>query len=47
MVLLENWPFFQLIFFRQYRLGNVFYDILEQKNAFLGNKKNKLKPWKN
>ena len=26
---------------------NVFYDSLERKNAFLGNKNNKLKKWKN
>ena len=27
---------FQTFFFRQYRLGNVFYGILDRKNAFLG-----------
>ena len=37
MVLVKNWPFFYVIFF----LGNIgqenmFYDILERKNAFLG-----------
>ena len=31
-------PFF---FFRQWKPGNFFYDILERKNAFLGYKKNK------
>ena len=40
MVLVQKWPFFQLVFF----LGNigqenVFYDILERKNASLGYKK--------
>ena len=44
MVLLKNWPFFYLFFF----LGNigqenVFYDILERKNAFLSNKNKKFK----
>ena len=39
MVLVQNWPFLNLIFF----LGiigqeNVFYDILERKNAPLGYK---------
>ena len=33
-------PFF---FFRQWKPGNVFYDILERKNAFLGYKKKKFK----
>ena len=49
MVLVEKWPFFRLFFF-QGNIGqeNVFYDILERKNAFLGyeNKKNeKSKNW--
>ena len=40
MVLVRKWSFLQVFFF----LGNigqenVFYDILEQKNAFLGYKK--------
>ena len=39
MVLVQNWPLFQLFFFRQYREENVFYDILERRNAFLGDKK--------
>ena len=44
MVLVQKWPFFQPFFF----LGNigeenVFYDILERKNAFLGYKNNKSK----
>ena len=47
MVFVQKWPFFQLFFFRQY-IGqeNVFYDILELKNAFLGYKK-KFKKSKN
>ena len=46
MVLVQKSLFFQL-FFRQYRPGNVFYDILERKIAFLGYKKKKLKKSKN
>ena len=33
-----NMAIFQTFFFRQYRLGNVFYGILDRKNAFLGYK---------
>ena len=48
MVLIKKWPFFQLFFF----LGNisrenVFYDILERKNAFLSYKNKKFKKSKN
>ena len=44
MVLVQKWPFFKLFFV----LGNigqekVFYDILEQKNAFLGYENRKFK----
>ena len=46
MVLLKNWPFFHL-FFGNIGQENVFYDILEQKNAFLGNKNNQFKKSKN
>ena len=37
MVSVQKWPFFQLFFFLG-NIGNenVFYDILEQKNSFLG-----------
>ena len=35
------------LFFRQYKPGNVFYDILERKNGLLGYKKKKLKKSKN
>ena len=40
MVLVQKWPFFQLVFFLA-NIGqeNVFDDILERKNAFLGYKK--------
>ena len=47
MVLLENWSFFQLSFFRQYTPGNVLYDILEGKNVFPGNKIKELQKSKN
>ena len=43
MVLVQKWPFFQLFFFRNLSHENVFYDILEQKNAFQGYKNNKFK----
>ena len=48
MVLVQKWPYFQLFFF----LGNigkenVFCDILERKNAFLGYKNNNFKKFKN
>ena len=43
MVLVEKWPFFQLFFLGNIRQENVFYDILEPKNAFLGYKNNKFK----
>ena len=44
MVLVQNWPFCHL-FFVLGNLGqeNVFYDILEQNNAFVGFKSKKLK----
>ena len=43
MVLVKNWPFFHLFFLGNIGQENVFYDILEGKNAFLGYKNNKLK----
>ena len=42
MVLLKNWPFLH-IFLDNIGQENVFYDILERENAFLGNKNKKLK----
>ena len=47
MVLLEKWPFFQLCFLGDLVQENVFYDIRERKNAFLGYKKKKFKKSKN
>ena len=39
MVLVQKWQFFQLFFLGNIAQENVFYDILEGKNAFLGYKK--------
>ena len=47
MVLLKNWPFFHLFFLGKIGQENVFYDILERKNLFLGNKNKKFKKSKN
>ena len=47
MVLVQNWPFFHLLFLGNIGQENVFYDILERKNAFLGYKNSKFKKWKN
>ena len=41
MVLVQKWPFFQLFFLGNIKQENVFYDILERKNAFLGSKNKK------
>ena len=47
MVSVQKWPFFQLFLFGNIRQENVFYDILEQKNAFVGYKNKKFKKSKN
>ena len=47
MVLVEKWPFFQLLFLGNIVQENFFYDILERKIAFLGYKNNKFKTAKN
>ena len=39
MVLVQKWLFFQLLFLGNIGQENVFSDILEQKDAFLGYKK--------
>ena len=39
MVLLQKWAFLQLFFLSNLNKENVFYDILERKNIFLGYKK--------
>ena len=46
MVLVQKWPFFQLFFLGNIGKENVFYDILERKNAFLSYKNKKFKKWK-
>ena len=43
MVLVQKWPFFQVFFLGNIGQENVFYDILERKNAFLGYKRRSLK----
>ena len=47
MVLVQKWPVFELFFLGNIGQENVFYDILERKNAFLGYKNNKFKESKN
>ena len=47
MVLVRKWPFFQLVFLGNIGQQNVFYDILDRKNAFLRYKNKKLKKSKN
>ena len=47
MVSVQKWPFFQLLFLGNIGQENVFCDILERKNAFLGYKNKKFKKSKN
>ena len=47
MVLVQKWPFFQLFSLANTGQENVFYYILERKNAFLGYKSKKFKKSKN
>ena len=47
MVLVQKWPFFQLLVLGNIRQQNVFYDILERKNPFLGYKNKNFKKSKN
>ena len=47
MVLVQIWPVFQLLFLVIIAQENVFYDILERKNAFLSKKNKKFKKSKN
>ena len=47
MFLFLKWPFFQLFFLGNVGQNNVFYDILERKNASLDYKNNKFKKSKN
>ena len=43
MVVVQKWQVFQLFFLGNINQENVFYDILERKNAFLGYKDKKFK----
>ena len=43
MVFVKKWPFFQHFFLGNIGQENVFYDILEPKNTFLGYKNTKFK----
>ena len=47
MVLVQKWPVFQLFLLGNIGQENVFYDILERKNAFIGYKNKKSKKSKN
>ena len=47
MVLVQKWSFFQVFFLENICQKNVFYDILERQNAFLGYKNEKSKKSKN
>ena len=47
MVFVQKWPFFQLFFLGNIGQENVFYDILERENAFLGYKNKKFKKSEN
>ena len=47
MVFVKKWPFFHVFLLGNIGQENVFYNILEQKNAFLALKKKKFKKLKN
>ena len=42
MVLVQKWPFFPFLFLGNLGQENVFYDILQRNNDFLGYKDKKL-----
>ena len=46
MVLVKTWPFLHVFILDEIGQENVFYDILEGKNPFLGYKNKKLKTLK-
>ena len=46
MALVQQFPYFQLFFFGNLGPETVFYDILEQKSAFLGQWNKKFKKFK-
>ena len=43
---MQNWPFFHFFLLGMIGQENVFYDILERRNGFLGYKNSKLKSGK-
>ena len=45
--MVQHWPFFHLLFLGNVGPENLFYDILERNNVFLGYKNRKFKQWKN
>ena len=47
MVLVQNWSFLHVFILDEIGHENVFYDILEGKNPFLGYENKKLKKLKN
>ena len=47
MILVQKWPFFEDFWLSNIGKENVFIDILERENAFLGYKNNKFKKSKN
>ena len=47
MVFVQKWPFSNFYFLGNIGQENIFYDILERKNAFLGYKNKKFKKSKN
>ena len=47
MVLVHKWPFLKLFFLGNLGRENVFYDILEQKDAYVSYKNKNLKKSKN
>ena len=47
MVLVQNWPFFRVFILGNEGKENLFYDIQEGKNAFLGYTNKKFKKSKN
>ena len=46
-IFVKNWQFLHLFILGKIGQENVFYDMLERKNAFLDYKNIKLKKWKN
>ena len=47
MILIQSWPFFHDSFLGNLDQENMFYDVLERKNAILGFKNKNLKKPKN